>query len=103
MNVFVLILCVVLMILGVSELCRLVVFRATRSMTKAEFTLLITPQSAEDCEALLRATLERVRFLDFAGECKIICKNPTRNPEIDRLCRLFSVHYPALRAETDKT
>lgn len=99
MNVIVLLICVVLMILGVSELCRLVVFHATKPLTKAGLTVLITPQSAEECEALLRATVERIRFLDFAGECKILCQNPTHDPEIARLCRLFSVHYPALLVE----
>lgn len=102
MNIVVLLFCVVLMILGASELCRLIVFHATKPLTKAGLTVTVTPRSAEDCEALLRATVERIRFLDFAGECKIICNNPTHDPEIDRLCRLFTVHYPALRAEDDE-
>lgn len=98
MNIAVALICVLLMILGAAQLCRFFSFRWTKPLTKGGLSILVRPQSAEECEVVLRAAVERMRWLDCAGPCEVLCLNPQRDPEIDRICRLFALHFPAVRA-----
>lgn len=96
MNVVVFCFCLVLMILGISELCRLIVFRVTKPLTRGGLTVVVQPKTADECEMMLRAAVERIQFLDFSGPCEILCRPAGDDPEIGRLCRLFAVHYPSV-------
>ena len=97
MNIAFVLFCVVLMILGAVQLCRFFTFRWTRSLTTGGISVLVKPQSAEECEAVLRAAIERVRWLDCTGPCEVLCLNPQKDPEIDKICRLLALHFPAVR------
>lgn len=97
MNIAVLVVCVVLMVLGASELVRLLVFWWTRPLTDKSFALVIVPKSAEECEAAVRAAAERMRWLEFKGECKLVCVNTGGDGEIDRICHYLMLRYPYLR------
>lgn len=97
MNIAVCVICVVLMILGASELLRLLVFWWTGPLTRTDFSLVVAPKNAEDCECTVRAAAERIRWLDLKGSCRIICVNKSEDPEIDRICRFLMLRYPYLR------
>ena len=98
MNIALVLFCVLLMILGTVRLCRFFTFRWTKSLTKGGLSILVRPQSAEECEVVLRAAVERLRWLDCDGPCEVLCLNPQKDPEIDKVCRLLALHFPAVRA-----
>ncbi len=85
----------VLMILGAAELCRLVVFWATKPIEGGRLALLVFPQGAEDCEALVRAAAERARWM--GGGCGLICVLPEETPELLSICRFLRLRYPEMR------
>lgn len=97
MNIALITICAILMILGVAELCRLLVFWWTKPLTKGGLSILVTPKSAEECEAVLRVAVERIRWLDCAGPCQVLCLNPANDPEIEQICRLVSLHAPMVK------
>ena len=46
------------------------------------------------CEYIVRSVLERVKWLDLYGMCRIVCLNPTNDPEIDAIIRRLVQKYP---------
>lgn len=97
MNIVLCVLCAVLMILGVAELARLLVFWWTKPLTGKNFSVVVAPESAEDCECTVRAAAERMRWLDLKGPCRLVCVNRGGSTEIDRICRFLALRYPYLR------
>lgn len=97
MNIVVCVICAVLMVLGISELVRLLVFWWTRPLTGKSFSIVVAPESAEDCECTVRAAAERMRWLDLKGPCRLVCVNRTGDSEIDRICHFLMLRYPYLR------
>lgn len=97
MNILLGVLCVVLMVLGVTELVRILIFWWLRPDTSREFSIVVEPESAETCEYLVRAAAERMRWLNFKGPCRLICVNRTADPEIDSICRFLALRYPYLK------
>ncbi len=97
MNIAVCVVCAVLMILGAAELVRLLVFWWTKPLDAGKFVLVTAPDSAEECEAVLRSAAERIRWLELKGPCRLICVNRRGDGEIDKICRLLALRYPYLR------
>lgn len=97
MNIIMAVVCAVLMILGVSELVRLVTFWWTRPLTEKGFTVVVSPESGEDCECVIRAAAERLNWLNMKGECRLVCLNRANDEEIERVCRYLMLYYPYLR------
>lgn len=97
MNIAVCVLCAALMALGAAELVRLAAFRWMAPLTGKKFALLIRPDSAEECECVVRAAAERIRWLELKGPCELLCLNPTGDEEIERICRFLRLRYPFLR------
>lgn len=97
MNIAVCVICAILMVFGITELVRVLVFWWTRPLTDRAFSLVIMPESAEDCESAVRAAAERMRWLDLKGPCRLICVNKSGDPEIDSICRFLMLRYPYLR------
>ncbi len=97
MNIFLCVVCVVLMVFGVTELVRVLTFWWTKPLTGKAFSLVVIPDSGEDCECAVRAAAERLRWLDMKGPCRLICVNRAGDPEIDSICRFLMLRYPALR------
>ena len=58
------------------------------------FTVYATIRRADDAEYIVRSVLERVKWLDLYGMCRIVCLNPTNDPEIDAIIRRLVQKYP---------
>lgn len=58
------------------------------------FTVYATIRRADDAEYIVRSVLERVKWLDLYGMCRIVCLNPTNDPEIDVIIRRLVQKYP---------
>ncbi len=97
MNIAVCAICAVLMVLGAAELVKLLVFWWTRPLTEGRLTLVVVPESPEDCEYTVRMAAERLRWLEIRGPRKLVCVNHSGDPEIDRICRYLLLQYPYLR------
>lgn len=97
MNILLCVVCAVLMVFGVTELVRVVAFWWRRPETARRFTLVVAPEGPGDCEAVVRAVAERVRWLDLAGPCRILCLNLGEDPEVEKICRFLALRYPYLR------
>ena len=71
--------------------------RVTRSKMLEDalpFTVYATIRRADDAEYIVRSVLERVKWLDLYGMCRIVCLNPTNDPEIDAIIRRLVQKYP---------
>lgn len=95
MNIFLCCAGAVLMILGAAELARLVAFWASRPIKGEKMALVVAPAGADDCEALVRAAAERVRWM--GGGCGLVCLVGDGEEEVRRICRFLSLQYPYLR------
>lgn len=83
------------MILGAAELVRLIAFWATRPVGSQKMALVVSPMGEDDCEALVRAAAERIRWMGCG--CKLICLLPEESPRLLSICRFLSLQYPYLR------
>ena len=61
---------------------------------EAPFTVYVTAQTADQAEYVVRSALERVKWLDLYGMCRIICLNPSGDPEIETIYRNLLRKYP---------
>ena len=61
---------------------------------EAPFTVYVTAQTADQAEYVVRSALERVKWLDLYGMCRIICLNPSGDPEIETIYRNLIRKYP---------
>ena len=76
---------------------RSICLRVTRSKMLEDalpFTVYATIRRADDAEYIVRSVLERVKWLDLYGMCRIVCLNPTNDPEIDAIIRRLVQKYP---------
>lgn len=83
------------MILGAAELVRLITFWATRPIGGQRMALVVAPAGEDDCEAMVRAVAERVRWMGCGSS--LICLLPEENPELSSICRFLQLQYPYLR------
>ena len=58
------------------------------------FTVFATIQNAEEAEYIVRCAMDRIRWLDLHGMCRVICLNPAEDPEIDEILRRLVQKYP---------
>lgn len=74
-----------------------VCLRMTRSKLMQDelpFTVYATIRKADEAEYIVRSVMERVKWLDLYGMCRIVCLNPTEDPEIDTIIRKLTQKYP---------
>ena len=58
------------------------------------FTVFATIHTADEAEYIVRCAMDRIRCLDLHGMCRVICLNPTDDPEIDEILRRLVQKYP---------
>lgn len=58
------------------------------------FTVFATIHTADEAEYIVRCAMDRVRWLDLHGMCRVICLNPSEDPEIDEILRRLVQKYP---------
>lgn len=58
------------------------------------FTVFATVRTPDEAEYIVRCAMERVKWLDLHGMCRIICLNPSNDPEIDEILRRLVQIYP---------
>ena len=90
------ILVVLLSVFGAVEVIRKIVFWTLKTENASEFSVVVVPESAEDCEYLVRSAAEKMRWLDFDEPVRLVCVNDKEDPEIDAICQTLSVKYPYL-------
>ncbi|MGN0478636.1 MAG: hypothetical protein ACI4GO_04325 [Hominenteromicrobium sp.] len=81
------------LVAAVKRIC----LRMTRSKLMQEslpFTVYATIRSADEAEYVVRSVLERVKWLDLYGMCRVVCLNPNEDPEIDTIIRKLTQKYP---------
>ena len=57
--------------------------------------LVVAPAGEDDCEAMVRAAAERVRWMGCGSG--LICLLPEESPELLSICRFLQLQYPYLR------
>ncbi len=58
------------------------------------FTVFATIRTADEAEYIVRCAMERIKWLDLHGMCRVICLNPSNDPEIDEILRRLVQIYP---------
>ncbi len=97
MNIVLIVFCSVLMVLGVTELIRVLSFWWLGSRCGEKITLVVTPESGESCEYLVRTAAQRMSWMNLKGPCRLLCVNAENDPEIDSICRFLALRYPYLK------
>ena len=62
-----------------------------------KLSVVVMPESAEECEFVVRAAAERMKWLEKNRSCRLICLNREEDPDIDLICELLSEQYPYLQ------
>ena len=95
--------CILLAVLTVLGICVLILIYKAVSLhtTKTKllkeelpFTVFATIHTADEAEYIVRCAMDRIRRLDLHGMCRLICLNPTDDPEIDEILRRLVQKYP---------
>lgn len=91
---------IMLFVLGVGILILILKYASLR-MTKSRllkeelpFTVFATVRTSDEAEYVVRCAMDRVKWLDLHGMCRIICLNPSEDPEIDAILRRLVQIYP---------
>ena len=91
---------IMLFVLGVGILILILKYASLR-MTKSRllkeelpFTVFATVRTPDEAEYVVRCAMDRVKWLDLHGMCRIICLNPSEDPEIDAILRRLVQIYP---------
>lgn len=58
------------------------------------FTVYAKIETADEAEYTVRCVLERIRWLDLYGMCRVVCLNPSEDPEIDAIIHRLTQKYP---------
>lgn len=61
---------------------------------EAPFTVYVTAKNAGEAEYVVRSAMERIRWLDLSGMCRVVCLNPTGDPEIEEIYKKLIRKYP---------
>ncbi len=94
----------VLAVCAVITAVKAVCLHLTRSRLLAEeqpFTVYASVRAPEEAEYVVRSALERVKWLDLYGMCRVICLNESGDPEVEAVLRRLTLKYPF--AEIGKT
>lgn len=94
MFVAVFIIGLILVILGLVELVRMLVFFSMSGC--GSMAVIVKPSSGSDCEYEVRSAAERMRWLELNRESKLICINEKDDLEIDSICEKLKGSYPYL-------
>lgn len=87
---------VLLMIFGTVEVIRVLVFWCLKAENANEFSVVVRPEGADDCEFLIRSAAEKMKWLHLGEPCRLICVNADDNEEINLICSMLSRRYPYL-------
>lgn len=83
--------CLCLLILKFISLC------LTKSRLLKEelpFTVFATVHTPDEAEYIVRCAMDRVKWLDLHGMCRVVCLNPDNDPEVDMVLRRLVQIYP---------
>ena len=58
------------------------------------FTVFATIRTADEAEYIVRCAMDRIKWLDLQGMCRVICLNPTNDPEIEEILSRLVQIYP---------
>lgn len=58
------------------------------------FTVYASAKSADEAEYVVRSAMERIRWLDLSGMCRVVCLNPTGDPEVEAIYKKLIRKYP---------
>lgn len=61
---------------------------------KLPFTVYATIEKADEAEYIVRSVMERIKWLDLYGMCRVVCLNPTEDAEIDVIIQKLTQKYP---------
>lgn len=76
---------------------RSVCLRVTRSKlleSELPFTVYVSIKKPDEAEYIVRSVMERIKWLDLYGMCRVVCLNPANDPEIDEIIRKLTRKYP---------
>ena len=91
MMLFILSTCVLILI------CKWIALRITKSRLLKEelpFTVFATVRTPDEAEYVVRCVMDRVKWLDLDGMCRVVCLNPSEDPEIDAILKNLMRIYP---------
>lgn len=70
---------------------------ATRSRLMREeqpFVVYASVRRADEAEYIVRCAMERVKWLDLYGMCRLVCLNVNGDPEVEEILKKLVQKYP---------
>ena len=58
------------------------------------FTVFATIYKPDDAEYIVRCVMDRVKWLDLHGMCRVVCLNPLEDPDVDAVLQRLVQIYP---------
>lgn len=58
------------------------------------FTVFATVHTADEAEYIVRSVIDRIKWLDLYGMCRVVCVNAGDDPEIDEILDRLERKYP---------
>ncbi|WP_283606358.1 hypothetical protein [Faecalispora anaeroviscerum] len=85
-------------VVGLTELCRFVLFWLTRPGWEEKITVLVCVSGNDSrVEYRLRGALERLRWLRHTGHRELICVDCGMDSETRAICEAFALANPSVR------
>lgn len=84
----------VLSVLGFVELVRMMVFAMLKVSVRNRVAVLVKPQNPEECEHVIRCAAEKLKWLDFSEDVKLICLLESADEEMVNICEKLEKKYP---------
>ena len=87
----------VCVVFGLVEIIRKTVFFFSDAKNCADrYILLVLPQTAGECEYLVRSAAERIRWQEWGEAMRLLCVIRDEDEETEKICEKLKEEYPYL-------
>ncbi len=85
-------------VIGLTELCRVVLFWLIRPRKEEKMTVLVCVSGKDDTvEYRIRGALEKLRWMRHGGQKEILCVDCGMDAETRQICEAFANAHPCVR------
>lgn len=91
------------LVIAVVKAVSLSMTRSKLLLEEMPFTVYATVKTADEAEYVVRSAMERIKWLDLYGMCRVVCLNPGGDAEIDAILHRLTVKYPFAEIGTLQT
>lgn len=96
MEILLISVCSFLVLLGIADALRRIVFWTLTPQDTNGIFIMVEPKNADECEFLIRSAAERIKWMNTSSACKLVCINENGLEEINKICENLTDDFPEL-------